>query len=261
MLGCVPLSDTKNPDSSDPEPKPDISISNALYAPHFIHFEMTVNKTITTDLEVGFLISTAATPPENPTSKQGYISRTFSSSSSKRPLLLFMHDATVYTDTDTENTFESTDFLQADTKYYLHIFNSSLSTEPQAFTTMSYETLNAAGSSIAALDGLVNTAVAGINGTIERKAGEPIILPAVIFGGSYTISKIRRGSTDAMLCAYTTQTCVPSFGGVKGYPHYKSDVNYYTVLITPNNHTDSTTWTLLTGDITFYTLQINTVTE
>ncbi|WGK68097.1 hypothetical protein P0082_06330 [Candidatus Haliotispira prima] len=262
MLGCTPLADTKNPGSSDPEPKPDISISNALYAPHFIHFEMTVNKTITTDLEVGFLISTAVTPPENPTSKQGYISRTFSSSTPKRPLLLFMHDATTYTDTDVENTFESTDFLQADTKYYLHIFNDSLTTEPEAFTTMSYETLNAAGSPIAALDGLVNTPVAGINGTIERKAGEPMIFPSVIFGGGYTTSKTRIGSTDSLLCFHATRICVPSFSGITGYQHHQSDVDYYyTVLVSPNEHTDSTTWTLLTGTITIYTLQINTVTE
>ncbi|WGK68094.1 hypothetical protein P0082_06315 [Candidatus Haliotispira prima] len=261
MLGCAPLTGTKNPDSSDPEPKPDISISKALYAPHFIHFEMTVNKTITTDLEVGFLISTAGTPPENPTSKQGYISRTFSSSIPKRQLLLFMHDTTVYTDTDAENTFESSDFLQADTKYYLHIFNDGLSTEPRAFTTMSYETLNAAGNPIAALDGLVNTAVAGINGTIERKAGEPTIFPIVIFGGNYATNKIRIGSTDALLCASVTQTCVPSFGGLKSYPHYQSNVDYYTLLVTPNNHTGSNTWTSLTGTILTYKLQINTITE
>ncbi|WGK69085.1 hypothetical protein P0082_11470 [Candidatus Haliotispira prima] len=261
MLGCVPLSETKNPDSSDPEPKSDISISKALYAPHFIHFEMTVNKTITADLEVGFLVSTAAAVPQNPASKQGYISRTFSSSTPKRSLLLFMHDATAYTDTDVENTFESSDFLQADTKYYLHIFNDGLTTEPQAFTTMSYETLNAAGNPIAALDGLVNTVVAGINGTIERKAGEPMIFPAVIFGGSYATSKTRIGSTDSMFCAYATQICAASFGGLKGYPHYKSDVNYYTLLITPNKHTDSNTWTLLTGAVEVYKLQIKTIAE
>ncbi|WGK69086.1 hypothetical protein P0082_11475 [Candidatus Haliotispira prima] len=261
LLGCAPLTDTKNPDSSDPEPKSDISISKALYAPHFIHFEMTVNKTITADLEVGFLISTAAAVPQNPASKQGYISRTFSSSTPKRSLLLFMHDATAYTDTDVENTFESSDFLQADTKYYLHIFNGSLTTESQAFTTMSYETLNAAGSPIAALDGLVNTAVAGINGTIERKADEPAIFPAAIFGGGYTSSKIRQRGTDLMVCAYSTEICLPNLLGIKDYGHYQSDVDYYIMLIAPNAHTQSATWTLLAESTAIYTLQINTIAE
>ncbi|WGK69084.1 hypothetical protein P0082_11465 [Candidatus Haliotispira prima] len=261
LLGCAPLSDTKNPDSSDPEPKSDISISKALYAPHFIHFEMTVNKIITTDLEVGFLISTAAAVPQNPASKQGYISRIFSSSTPKRQLLLFMHDATVYTETDVDNTFESADFLQAETNYYLHIFNGSLTTEPQAFTTMSYETLNAAGSPIAALDGLVNTPVAGINGTIERKADEPMIFPVTIFGGGYATSKTRIGSTDAMFCAYPQQACARSFGGLQAYRHYQSDVDYYTLLITPNKHTGSDTWTLVVGTTLMYKLQINTIAE
>ncbi|WGK69255.1 hypothetical protein P0082_12390 [Candidatus Haliotispira prima] len=257
MLGCAPISD--NP--KDPEPKPDISISNALYAPHFIHLEMTVNKTITTDLEVGFLISTAPAVPENPASKQGYISRTFSSSTPKRQLLLFMHDTTAYTETDVENTFESADFLQADTKYYLHIFNGSLTTEPLTFTTMSYETLNAAGNPIAVLDGLGNTDAAAITRIIERKADEPTIFPHAIFGGGYPVSKIRMGNTDAMHCRYDTQTCVPSLEGFQAYVHYRSDVDYYTMLITPNNHTGSDTWTLFTAQVIIYKLQINTIME
>ncbi|WGK69333.1 hypothetical protein P0082_00310 [Candidatus Haliotispira prima] len=263
MLGCAPLSETKNPDNKDPEPKPDISISKALYTPHFIHFEMTVNKTITTDLEVGFLISTAATPPENPTSKQGYISRTFSSSTPKRQVLLFMHDATVYTETDTENTFESADFLQADTNYYLHVFHSSLTSEPQAFTTMSYETLNAAGNSIAVLDGLGNTDVASITRIIERKAGEPTIFPSVIFrsNNNYASSNIRQGVTDLMLCAYSSKRCIPNLPGLKDYQHYRSDVDYYTVFIAPNTHIGSDTWTMVAGSATAYKLQINAIAE
>ncbi|WGK69253.1 hypothetical protein P0082_12380 [Candidatus Haliotispira prima] len=257
FFGCAPISD--NP--KDPEPTPDISISKALYAPHFIHFEMTVNKTITTNWEVGFLISTAVTPPENPTSKQGYISRTFSGSTPKRQLLLFMHDGTAYTDTDIENTFENADFLQADTKYYLHIFNGSLTTEPLTFTTMSYETLNAAGNPIAVLDGLGNTDAAAITRIIERKADEPTIFPHVIFGGGYATSKIRIGNTDAALCVYVTQICIPNFSSVKGYGHYQSDVDYHTVLVTPNNHTGSDTWTLVVGAILMYKLQINTIAE
>ncbi|WGK68752.1 hypothetical protein P0082_09715 [Candidatus Haliotispira prima] len=214
---------------------------------------MTVNKTITTDLGVGFLISTAATPPENPASKQGYISRIFSSRTPKRSLLLFMHDTTVYTGTDVENTFESTDFLQADTNYYLHIFNDSLSTEPPSFKTMSYETLNAAGNSIAALDGLVN-------GTIERKAGEPMIFPAVIFGGGYSSSTITQKNADTMLCVYSTSKCYPNFSGLKDYQHYRNDVNYYTMLVSPNARTDSEKWTLqAAGPV--YTLQINTIVD
>ncbi|WGK69254.1 hypothetical protein P0082_12385 [Candidatus Haliotispira prima] len=256
LVGCAPLSDPK-----DPEPTLDISISNALYAPHFIHFEMTVNKIITTNLEVGFLISTAVTPPENPTSKQGYISRTFSSSTPNRQLLLFMHDATGYTDTDVENTFESTDFLQADTKYYLHIFNDSLTTEPLTFTTMSYETLNAAGNSIAVLDGLGGTDAAGITRIIERKADEPTIFPHVIFGGGYPTSKIRMGNTDAALWLYASQTCIPNVTGVTGYQHYQSVADYYTLLVTPNNHTGSDTWTLSTDQAIIYKLQINTIAE
>ncbi|WGK68093.1 hypothetical protein P0082_06310 [Candidatus Haliotispira prima] len=257
MLGCVPLSDTQNPD----KPKPDISIGNALYAPHFIHLEATVNN-ITTDLEVGFLISTAAAVPQNPTSKQGYISRTFSSSTPKRQLLLFMHDATAYTDTDAVNTFESADFLQADTKYYLHIFNDSLSTEPQAFTTMSYETLNAAGNSIAVLDGLGNTDAASITRIIERKADEPTILPSVIFGGGYASTTALHKNFDAMLCSYNTKVCVANSSGLRGYHHYQGVVvDYHTVLVTPNIRADSAIWTVLTGLVLIYTLQINTITE
>ncbi|WGK69152.1 hypothetical protein P0082_11820 [Candidatus Haliotispira prima] len=225
---------------------------------------MTVNKIITTDLEVGFLISTARAVPQNPASKQGYISRTFSSSTPKRQLLLFMHDTTVYTETDVENTFESTDFLQADTSYYLHIFHSSLTTTPQIFTTMSYETLNAAGSPIAALNGLLNNPVAGINGTIERKAGEPTIFPAVTFvksGGSYSSSTIREGNTDILLCIYSNKLCVPNFSGFKDYRHYRSDADYYTLLVGPNIRTSSVTWSLLKGLDTSYKLQINTIAE
>ncbi|WGK68467.1 hypothetical protein P0082_08240 [Candidatus Haliotispira prima] len=258
MLGCVPLSDTKNPD----KPKPDISIGNALYAPHFIHLEATINN-ITTDLEVGFLISTAVAVPQDPASKQGYISRIFSSSTPKRPLLLFMHDATAYTDTDAENTFESADFLQADTKYYLHIFNSSLTTEPQAFTTMSYETLNAAGNSIAVLDGLGNTDAANITRIIERKASEPTIIPLVHFGGNYASSKTRHKNDDVVLCSYNTKVCVPNHSGFRGYHHYQGVVvDYYTVLVAPNTRADySATWTVLTGLVRIYALQINTIAE
>ncbi|WGK68468.1 hypothetical protein P0082_08245 [Candidatus Haliotispira prima] len=252
----MPLSDTKNPN----KPKPDISIGNALYAPHFIHLEATANN-ITTDLEVGFLISTAAAVPQDPTSKQGYISRTFSSSTPQRPLLLFMHDATAYTDTDAENTFESADFLQADTKYYLHIFNSSLTTEPQAFTTMSYETLNAAGNSIAVLDGLGNTDAASITRIIERKASEPTIFPSVIVVGGYSSSTIRQKNTDVIYCVYSTQQCFPNISGTQTYQHYRSAVDYYTMLAVPNTGTDSDVWTLLTGSTIIYKLQINTVAE
>ncbi|WGK69332.1 hypothetical protein P0082_00305 [Candidatus Haliotispira prima] len=258
MLGCVPISENLK---EDPEPKPDISISRALYAPHFIHFEMTVNKTITTDLEVGFLISTAATPPENSTSKQGYISRNFSSSIPKRQVLLFMHDATVYTETDVENTFESADFLQEGTKYYLHIFDGSLTTEPQPFTTMSYETLNATGDAIAVLDGLGSSDAAGITRIIERKAGEPTIVPAVHFGGSYSTSNIGQGTTDIMLCSYSTKRCIPNLPGFKAYQHYRSNVDYYTVLISPNRGIRSDTWTSRAGSGANYGLQINTITE
>ncbi|WGK68761.1 hypothetical protein P0082_09765 [Candidatus Haliotispira prima] len=259
MLACAPLPDSKNPEP--PESQSDISVSKPLYGPHFIHFEMTVNKTITTDLEVGFLISSGATAPQNPAGKQGYISRTFSSSTPKRQLLLFMHDATAYTETDPENTFENADFLQADTNYYLHIFNGSLTTEPQAFKTMSYEALNAADNSIAALDGLGHTDAASITRTIERKAGELTIFPAAIFGGNYAISKIRIGSTDSVFCAYASQTCTPNYDGFKSYQHYRSDLDYYTVLAVPNIPADSATWTLLTGTYVVYRLQINTITE
>ncbi|WGK68759.1 hypothetical protein P0082_09755 [Candidatus Haliotispira prima] len=259
LSSCAPLSDSKEPEP--PEPQPDISVNNPLYGPHFIHFEMTVNKTITTNLEVGFLISGEATAPQNPVSKQGYISRTFSSSTPKRQLFLFMHDATAYTETDVENTFTNADFLQEDTNYYLHIFNGSLSIEPQAFKTMSYETLNAAGNFIAALDGLGHTDAASITRTIERKAGELTIFPAAIFGGNYATSRIRTGSTDVIFCAYTTQACTSVFGGLQGYPHYQSDVNYYTMLVGPNTQTATTTWTLLTGTLLIYMLQINTITE
>ncbi|WGK68688.1 hypothetical protein P0082_09385 [Candidatus Haliotispira prima] len=86
LSGCAPLTDSK-----DPEPAPDISISNALYGPHFIHFEITVNTVIHTDIEVEFLVGTGATPPKNPASKQGYISRTFGNKTPKRQLLLFMY--------------------------------------------------------------------------------------------------------------------------------------------------------------------------
>ncbi|WGK69257.1 hypothetical protein P0082_12400 [Candidatus Haliotispira prima] len=257
MLSCAPISD--NP--KDPEPQPDISIRNALYAPHFIHLEMTVNKTITTNLAVGFLISTAAAVPENPTSKQGYISRTFSSSTPNRQLLLFMHDATAYTDTDVENTFESADFLQTDTKYYLHIFNGSLSTTPQEFTTMSYETLNAAGNPIAVLDGLANTDVASITRIIERKADEPTIFPAVVRVGGYSSSTIRQGQTDLIYCVYNTQQCFPNISGTKTYQHYRSAVDYYTMLVAPNTGTGTDAWTLLTGLTIIYKLQINTIAE
>ncbi|WGK69256.1 hypothetical protein P0082_12395 [Candidatus Haliotispira prima] len=257
MLSCAPISD--NP--KDPEPTPDISISKALYAPHFIHFEMTVNKTITTDLEVGFLISTAPTVPENPTSKQGYISRTFSSSTPDRQVLLFMHDTTAYTETDIENTFESADFLQADTKYYLHIFNDSLTGEPQAFTTMSYETLNAAGNPIAVLDGLGNTDAAAITRIIERKAGEPTIFPSIVRVGGHTSSTIRQGQTDLVYCAYSNQQCVPNFSGFKSYQHYRSAVDYYTMLVAPNAGTGTDEWTLLTGLAIVYKLQIKAIEE
>ncbi|WGK68683.1 hypothetical protein P0082_09360 [Candidatus Haliotispira prima] len=262
LSGCAPMTDSK-----DPEPVPDISISNALYGPHFIHFEMTVNTVIRTDMEVGFLIGTGATPPENPASKQGYISRTFGNSTQKRQLFLFMHDGTGYTDTDIANTFESADFLQADTNYYLHIFNDNLTTTPQAFKTMSYETLKTAGNSIAALDGLGNTDAASLTRTIERKAGEPTIVPAVIFGGNYATGTIRGSDSDIAYCARNfvsgSQRCIPNFLGLTEYLYYQdgNTIDYVTLLVHPNNHTEHNLWSVLTGITELYKLQISTISR
>ncbi|WGK68290.1 hypothetical protein P0082_07320 [Candidatus Haliotispira prima] len=256
LPACAPLSDSENP----PAKLPDISLSNTLYAPHFIYFEITVNKAIDTNLEVGFLIGTDAVVPQNPENNQGYISRTFSSSNKKRQVFLFMHDTTGYTNSDVENTFDSSDFLQVDTNYYLHIVNSSLTTSPQAFTTMSYETLNAIGNPVTALNGLASTDPVAITGIIERKADEPTIFPSVIFGSGYRAATIRQGTTDIILCTYTAQTCYPSFAGLKDYRHYRSAVDYITLLIAPNARTGSGTWSVVTTSSTYY-LQINTITE
>ncbi|WGK68100.1 hypothetical protein P0082_06345 [Candidatus Haliotispira prima] len=202
MLGCAPLTDTKNPDSSDPPaaPTPTKSITVNYAGLHYVHFTA-ADPNLSADKTVGFLITPADSSPSKAEAetKKGYITRKFTESQKTRNVFMFLHEGTAYSlgtgstdipfiagSTANNTSFETSDILQENTAYKIRMYDGEEILE-KAFTTKSFAAGDAGSTGIIAyMGGLAAAAKADVSLTIERKPEEIMLIPYAddTFGGS-----------------------------------------------------------------------------
>ncbi|WGK68101.1 hypothetical protein P0082_06350 [Candidatus Haliotispira prima] len=215
MLGCVPLSDTKNPDSSDPPaaPTPTKSITVNYAGLHYVHFTAD-DPNLSADKTVGFLITPADSSPSKAEAetRKGYITRKFTEAQKTRAIFMFLHEGTAYrlgtgsTDipfivgsTANNTSFETSDILQENTAYKIRMYDGEEILE-KAFTTKSFAAGDAGSTGlIPYMGGLAAAAKADVSLTIERKPEEIMLIPYAddTFAGNdvfYLESSLVRGS-------------------------------------------------------------------
>ncbi|WGK68102.1 hypothetical protein P0082_06355 [Candidatus Haliotispira prima] len=195
MLGCVPLSDTKNPDSSDPPPAaPNLTKSITVnYAGlHYIHFTAD-DPNLSADKTVGFLITPADSSPSKAEAetKKGYITRKFTESQKTRNVFMFLHEGTAYSlgtgstdipfiagSTANNTSFETSDILQENTAYKIRMYDGEEILE-KSFTTKSFAAGDAGSTGlIPYMGGLAASfSKADVSLTIERKPEEIMLIP------------------------------------------------------------------------------------
>ncbi|WGK70136.1 hypothetical protein P0082_04550 [Candidatus Haliotispira prima] len=202
MLACAPLSQTKNPDSSDPPPTPTPTKSITVnYAGlHYVHFTAD-DPNLSADKTVGFLITPADSSPSKAEAeaKKGYITRKFTEAKKSRNVFMFLHEGTAYelatgsTDipfttgaTASDTSFETTDILQENTEYKIRMYDGE-EIQEKTFTTKSFADGNASSTGVIAyMGGLATNTNVDAPLTIERKPEEIMLLPYAddTYGGS-----------------------------------------------------------------------------
>ncbi|WGK69330.1 hypothetical protein P0082_00295 [Candidatus Haliotispira prima] len=202
MLGCVPLSDTENPDSSDPPAAPTLTKSIAVnyVGLHYVHFTAD-DPNLSADKTVGFLIMPADSnlSKAEAEAKRGYITRKFTESQKTRNVFMFLHEGTAYSlaagstnipfiagSTASDTNFETSDILQENTAYKIRMYDGEEILE-KTFTTSSFAVGDAGSTGgIAYMGGLVAAAKADVSLIIERKPDEIMLLPYAddTFGGA-----------------------------------------------------------------------------
>ncbi|WGK69329.1 hypothetical protein P0082_00290 [Candidatus Haliotispira prima] len=233
MLGCVPLSDTENPDSSDPPAAPTLTKSIAVnYAGlHYVHFTAD-DPNLSADKTVGFLITPADSNPSKAEAeaKRGYITRKFTESQKTRNVFMFLHEGTAYSlgtgstdipfiggSTASDTNFETSDILQENTVYKIRMYDGEEILE-KAFTTSSFAVGDASSTGgIAYMGGLVAAAKADVSLIIERKPDEIMLLPYAddTFGGADIL--YIEGSFRSLLRAGCSPNCGTGISGTYIY--------------------------------------------
>ncbi|WGK69157.1 hypothetical protein P0082_11845 [Candidatus Haliotispira prima] len=201
LLGCAPLSETKNPDTSEPPaaPSPTKSIAVNYAGLHYVHFTA-ADPNLSADKTVGFLITRGGSSPSKAEAetRKGYITRKFTSAKKSRNVFMFLHEGTAYslatgsTDipfttgtTASDTNFETTDILQENTAYKIRMYDGEEILE-KSFTTKSFAEGDGSSTGVIAyMGGLMATTKADVSLAIERKAEEIMLIPYAddVYGG------------------------------------------------------------------------------
>ncbi|WGK69135.1 hypothetical protein P0082_11730 [Candidatus Haliotispira prima] len=262
MLGCAPISDTKNPDTSEPPaaPSPTKSIAVNYAGLHYVHFTA-ADPNLSADKTVGFLITRAGSSPSKAEAetRKGYITRKFTAAKKTRAIFMFLHEGTAYslatgsTDipfttgtTASDTNFETTDILQENTTYKIRMYDGDEILE-KSFTTKSFAAGDASSTGlIAYMGGLGAEAKADVSLAIERKAEEIMLIP---YADDTYVNQTINYYENTLLQASCSINCGSGVSGTFIY-RLRREVNKMTSLIyilSPQKKMTPSDWTAREG--------------